>query len=116
MGIIGASLVALAASLAQIALAVGVGRHLDAKGLEFATSLLRDPLIWTGLSVYAGCALAWLWILSKSSVAEVYPVLSLTFVLVPLLSWATGANALAPMQWIAIVLICSGVAVLQYLS
>ena len=46
-----------------------------------------DPLIWIGVFLMIFSALTWLMALSKTSLSYAYPILSIGYVLVAVLSW-----------------------------
>jgi drug/metabolite transporter (DMT)-like permease len=106
MTLLVAIVVAIAASAGQILLKAGAAKH---PGLA---AFISEPLIWYGMAVYAVCAIIWLWVLSKMQVSTAYPVLSLSFVFVPLIARFTLGERITPSHWLGIALICIGVLVL----
>lgn len=50
-------------------------------------ALIRNPYFLAALILYAGCTLLWTYVLTTAELSKVYPVVSLSFVFVPLLSY-----------------------------
>lgn len=49
---------------------------------------LLNPWLLSALAVYGACTLLWVYVLRDIELARAYPVISLSFLIVPLLSWA----------------------------
>ena len=116
MAVAVAVLLAIAASAGQVLLKVGAAKHVTRDGsltvLGGLGQLLTEPSILAGLGIYGFCAIAWLWVLSKLQVSEAYPILSLSFIFVPLIANLAIGERLTMSHWIGSVLICVGVLVL----
>lgn len=105
--------IAVLASVGQVLLKIGVSRS---GGTEqpIAARLLDavvNPYIFVGLSIYAVCALLWLYVISRIPLSIAYPVLSLTFVFVPVFAHFFFGDVLSFKQWIGLILLVVGVVV-----
>jgi len=81
-------LTVLVTALAQVCLKIGA-RLLDHEKLTgfnsetiwYTTKLLFDPVLLTGLTMYAASAITWIWVLSRVDISLAYPYVSLSFVI-----------------------------------
>jgi drug/metabolite transporter (DMT)-like permease len=73
--------------------------------------LIWNPTFLLAVALYILGFVIWLIVLSKLDLSFAYPILALSYSLVPLLSmWTFGEN-IPPMRWVGIAIICLGVAV-----
>ena len=107
-----AGLIAIAASVGQIVLKIAVERQQRMFAAGLYAAILLEPLLWLGVLIYAFCSVAWLMVLSKSNVSQAYPILSLSFALVPLFAFFVLREPMNLMQWLAVGLIIAGVIIL----
>jgi undecaprenyl phosphate-alpha-L-ara4N flippase subunit ArnE len=75
-------------------------------------SLGTEPRLVAALSLYAVALLMWLHVLSKIPLSTAYPVLAVTYVLVPLLSIVFFGEHVNRGQMIGISLVLAGVALI----
>ena len=68
-------------------------------------------LLFTALALYGLITIAWIWVLEKAELGQVYPMMALAFVLVPLASHWLFGERFTPQYFIGIVLIMSGIVV-----
>ena len=73
--------------------------------------LLANPLFLVAVVLYGLGFVLWLVVLSKLELSYAYPILALSYCLVPLLSRLIFAEPVSPMRWIGIAIICCGVGV-----
>ncbi len=71
-------------------------------------SLLTQPLIIGGFTLYGLGALIWLSVLSNWEVSKAYPLVGLGFVLTAIVGFAIG-ESLSVQRLVGILLICTGV-------
>jgi multidrug transporter EmrE-like cation transporter len=71
--------------------------------------LSRSPPFWTGMICYAASVCVWLAALSKAPVSIAYPMLSLGYVVVAVVSVLWLGEGMAPAKVLGIALICGGV-------
>jgi undecaprenyl phosphate-alpha-L-ara4N flippase subunit ArnE len=71
---------------------------------------LRQPFLPVALVIYALALLLWLEVLSKTPLSVAYPVLAVTYVLVPLISQFVFHERLEPTHYVGMFLILAGVA------
>ena len=72
-------------------------------------SILSHLNTWVGFILYGLSALCWLWVLSRAQLSFAYPLLSLSFPIVVVLSEIFFAEAISPIRWIGVCLIVIGV-------
>ncbi len=91
-----------------------VGRIGDAQTaylLDTAWRVLTTPMVLIGLASYGLGAVAWLVVLSRLDLSFAYPFLALNFVLITLASRFVLGEAVPPLRWIGVLIICCGVMV-----
>lgn len=76
---------------------------------QLAGALLLTPSFLAAAAVYALGFAVWLVILSKLDLSYAYPILALSFFLVPLLSQWFFGEAISPLRWAGIAFILFGV-------
>jgi drug/metabolite transporter (DMT)-like permease len=74
-------------------------------------ALLTNPLFLLAAALYALGFVIWLIVLSKLDLSLAYPILALSYFLVPLLSWLLFGEQISMGRWLGIVIICVGVVV-----
>src|SRR5215831_13820110 len=74
-----------------------------------AGRLVANPIIWSGLSVYAVGTFFWLAALSRVELGYAYPFLSLSYVLVMLTSLLFLREEISLMRILGVAIICCGV-------
>jgi multidrug transporter EmrE-like cation transporter len=114
-----AAFMALAVSLGavgQMNLKHGMQKFgdLGTPGLGLVIAVLRaalTPHVLLGLVLYAVSAGLWLVVISPGgwALSYAYPMIAVNYVAVVLLSRALFREAVMPMQWLGIVMICLGV-------
>lgn len=68
------------------------------------------PLVVLGLAMYAVGAVIWLVVLSRVNLSYAYPMIALTYVLVPLAAWLfLNEPAIPLMRWVGMGVIIVGV-------
>jgi multidrug transporter EmrE-like cation transporter len=71
--------------------------------------LAKSAPFWTGMFCYAASVCVWLAALSKAPVSTAYPMLSLGYVVVAVVSVLWLGEGMAPAKVFGIALICAGV-------
>ncbi len=71
--------------------------------------IILSPYIIVGLAIYFGGVFFWLLALNRADLSYVYPFASLSYVLITLSSWLLLHEAVPPMRWVGLVIICIGV-------
>ena len=97
----------------QISLKHGMRQFgtLGGAGLELAPKVVRavfTPYVFLGLCLYAISAGFWLIVISSWALSYAYPMIALNYLLVVLLSRAIFREAVMPLQWVGILLMCTG--------
>ncbi|MHB1001265.1 MAG: EamA family transporter [Armatimonadota bacterium] len=88
------------------------GSHSVQSGLMYSLKAIFTPYVFSGLALYAVSALIWLRILKMVNLSFAYPMISLSYVLVVLLS-ALILKERVPLITIAgLVFICVGVSLI----
>jgi multidrug transporter EmrE-like cation transporter len=73
------------------------------------TILFKSPSFWAGMVCYGASLCVWLAALSKAPVSTAYPMLSLGYVVVAIVSVTWLGETLSPAKMLGIALICAGV-------
>lgn len=68
-------------------------------------------LLFAALCLYGTLTLAWVWLLKSAPLGKIYPVMALSFVLVPLGSHFFFNEAFTPRYFAGVALIMAGLAV-----
>jgi multidrug transporter EmrE-like cation transporter len=74
--------------------------------------LFKSPPFWTGMVCYGASLCVWLAALSKAPVSTAYPMLSLGYVVVAVVSVGWFGESMTPANIAGIALICLGVVLL----
>ncbi|MEA3176047.1 MAG: hypothetical protein QOF42_3458 [Gammaproteobacteria bacterium] len=74
--------------------------------------LFKSPPFWSGMVCYGASLCVWLAALSKAPVSTAYPMLSLGYVVVAVVSVAWLGESMTPVKIAGIALICLGVVLL----
>lgn len=100
--------------LGQLSMKRGMSRigfiSLDLSTL--ASNLLRmitAPLVLLGLSLYAISTIFWLMVLSRVDLSYAYPMISIGYVFILLLSWIFLNEHISLVRVLGVLLICGGV-------
>lgn len=108
------------AAVAQICFKIGMGGAAiaGAPGKQ-AFILLRavfTPFVFVGLTLYVISTVLWLKLLSTQELSYIYPMIALSYVLVTILSIVILKEQVPPLRWLALLVICLGVAMLAILG
>jgi len=79
------------------------------EGARFLFAMFFDFWVVTGLVAALAASATWMMAIQNSDLSLVYPVMALTFVIVPLLAAAMFGEALKPIQMAGLCLIVVGV-------
>lgn len=100
-------------AIGQVLLKYAMLRHgpitFNLRGL---LSLFIEPRLLLAMSLYAGALLLWLHVLSKVPLSTAYPMLAVTYAIVPLLSVIFFDEHIGLFQITGICLVLSGVALI----
>nr|WP_294501419.1 hypothetical protein [uncultured Rhodopila sp.] len=83
-------------------------------GLDGILLVLREPSLYAALAMYGFATLLWIWILSRVTLMQAYPWVSVGVVLVPLLGWFLFGERAAPAYWLGVAFIVAGIGLTQY--
>jgi multidrug transporter EmrE-like cation transporter len=81
-----------------------------AEGAGFLLSMFLDPWVLSGLAAALAASGVWMLAVRTADLSAIYPIMALTFVIIPALAVVTFGEKLAPMQMVGIALIVVGVA------
>lgn len=76
---------------------------------QFLIKAFTTPIIILGIALYAVSAVVWIIILSKVDLSFAYPMLSIGYVLVLLVSWAFLGESINLIKILGIAFICLGI-------
>ena len=103
----------------QLTLKIGmmqVGR-IDAAALtapiQIAARVLATPMVLAGLGLYVVGAAVWLTVLSRMPLSLAYPVLAVTYVVTPIVSWLVLGESIPSARWVGLATICLGVLIVS---
>jgi undecaprenyl phosphate-alpha-L-ara4N flippase subunit ArnE len=78
---------------------------------QTALRVLTTPLVFLGLAFYALGAVFWLLVLSKLDLSLAYPMLALTYILIPLAAQFILGEQVPALRWLGVGIIFFGVMV-----
>ena len=87
-----------------------IGGEAMARPLDTLRRIFSSPYIILAMPLYAGAFLLWTVVLSRLPLSFAYPLLALTYVLVPLAASLVLHESLSVQQWLGITLVVLGVA------
>ncbi len=73
---------------------------------------LVSPYFIFGILIYGAATLAWIWQLSKVDLSRAYPLMTLSFIFVPLMSTYVLGESISPRYWVGLALILLGLYVI----
>lgn len=73
---------------------------------------LVSPYFLFGILIYGIATLAWIWQLSKVDLNRAYPLMTLSFIFVPLMSVYVLAESVSPRYWVGLALVLLGLYVI----
>jgi multidrug transporter EmrE-like cation transporter len=79
--------------------------------VQTAFQVLTTPLVFLGLTFYAMGAAFWLVVLSKLDLSLAYPMLALTYILIPLTAQFILGEQVPMLRWLGVGIIFVGVVV-----
>jgi drug/metabolite transporter (DMT)-like permease len=68
--------------------------------------------LFLGFTLFGLSSVVWLVVLSRVELSFAYPMVSMGYILTLLISWKFLGECISPMRWIAVCVICAGVAML----
>lgn len=81
--------------------------------IQAAMHIFSVPTIYVGLTLYALSAMLWLIVLSHMDLSYAYPLLSISYILVPLAAWLLFGEQISPLRWLGILIVLIGVIVIS---
>lgn len=84
---------------------------ISASGLTSPRAL---GLLFAALALYGSLTLAWVWLLRHAELGKIYPIMALSFVLVPLGSHLVFGEAFSSRYFAGVALIMAGLATIHY--
>ena len=81
----------------------------DPSSVQYVINMLFDPFVITALAACFLSLIAWLMAIRRAEIAQVYPFVSLTFVLLPIGASVFLKETLYPLQIVAGIIIVAGV-------
>ena len=94
--------------MAQLLWKLGMSRRPNFR-LNDLAALTRDFPVLAGLSWFGISILLYLQALANLNLSVAYPTVSLGYVLVIIMSKVCFKEAISPIRWIAVLIICAGV-------
>jgi multidrug transporter EmrE-like cation transporter len=103
-------------ALGQISLKYGMGKVSLGSGAGMFISVIRavfTPYVFLGFALYAVSSGFWLVVISRWNLSYAYPMIAIGYVAVVFLSRLFFKEHVTPLQWIGIVLMCGGLAIVS---
>lgn len=103
-------------ALGQISLKYGMGKVSLGLGAGMVISVIRavfTPYVFLGFALYAVSSGFWLVVISRWNLSYAYPMIAIGYVAVVFLSRLFFKEHVTPLQWIGIVLMCGGLAIVS---
>jgi drug/metabolite transporter (DMT)-like permease len=102
------------ASVAQLTLKAGMNRVTETNGtvslsIDSLKAIASDPIVWAGLALFGLSAVAWLFVLSRTTLSFAYPFASLTYLLIVLVDRFVFHEEIPPARWAGVALIMAGI-------
>jgi len=104
------------AAIAQLTLKHGMNQVgvLDiGQPVQAARRALTNVFVWAGLAIFVVSAMAWLVVLSKSSLSFAYPFVSITYVVILLFDGWVLHEGVPGLRWLGVALIIAGIFVVS---
>lgn len=92
----------------QLLLKFGMTRQPEFRLVD-AVGIFRNWPVVTGFACYGVSTLLYLQVLARLELSVAYPTVSLGYVLVIIMSRILFKEAVSPMRWMAVMIICVGV-------
>ena len=97
----------------QLLFKLGLNR-IGAMTLQNLPAVLLSPLIWIGLGLYVIATLIWFAVLSRAQLNVVYPLQSLSYILLLVGSIVVFHEQVTPVRWLGVVVILFGVVLVSW--
>ncbi len=109
------------AAVAQLTLKHGVNQAfpppssftLDGSSIR---SMVATPSVWLGIALFGVSAIAWVAVLSRTTLSFAYPFVSLTYVLILAVDRFVLHESVPALRWGGVVLIVSGIILISRTS
>lgn len=82
----------------------------SAQGAHYILAMFLDPWVLSGLGAALAASATWMLAVRTAPLSAIYPIMALTFVIIPVLAVLAFGEKLGTMQWVGLVLIVMGVA------
>ncbi len=79
--------------------------------VQTVLAIASTPVVWLGLACYGFGAVLWLVVLSRLDLGYAYPLLALSYILIPLLAHFLLGETIPPLRWVGIAVIFIGVVI-----
>jgi len=81
--------------------------HRSGSLFDFKTA----SILFAALALYGLTTIAWIWVLQKSDLGKVYPLMALAFIVVPIGSYFVFGERFSPQYFVGVVLIMLGIVI-----
>jgi drug/metabolite transporter (DMT)-like permease len=81
--------------------------------IQSAFRVFTTPLVFLGFAFYGLSSVFWLMVLSKLDLSLAYPMLALTYVLIPLAAQFILGEQVPSLRWLGVAIISAGVVVVS---
>ena len=84
--------------------------------MQTLLAVATTPAVWLGLACYGLGAVLWLVVLSRLDLSYAYPLLAVSYILIPLLSHFLLGENVTSLRWLGIAVIFIGVLIVARTS
>jgi len=77
--------------------------------LSKIVSIIFNPFVFSGLSLFGFSSIIWLVVLSRLELSFVYPMVSVAYIIVTIASFFLFSEQVTLIRWLGILTICAGV-------
>ncbi len=68
-------------------------------------------ILLSAMSLYAVASIAWVWVLQRTELGRIYPLMALAFILVPIGSYIFLGERFQPLYFVGVAMIIAGICV-----
>ncbi|GAB4276533.1 MAG: membrane protein [Coriobacteriia bacterium] len=81
---------------------------------ELLSQAIHNPIVVGGLATYAVSAMVYILGLARLDVSIAFPLVGLSYALVPLGAWLLLGETVPPLRWLGVLVTCMGVALVTW--
>ena len=101
-------------TVGQVMMKIGMNRIGEISLNDLSGTIIKvttSPLLILAMFLYVIGFCIWLVVLSRANLSMAYPILALSYAMVPLAAWGILGEPISLIRWIGILIICFGILV-----